>query len=90
MIRYIRKVPKTKLRGVALVRIDLNTADDWRLESVLPTLTLLLGTSEKVVLMSHRGRPKGFEAALSLKKDAGRIEKLLHRRVMSRPCRSAP
>lgn len=50
-----------------LVRVDFNVpfdkegkiSDYSRIEAVLPTLRILLEANAKVILMSHRGRPKG-------------------------------
>jgi phosphoglycerate kinase len=69
----------------ALVRVDFNVplqegrvADDTRITAAVPTIQLLLdrGASE-VVLMSHLGRPKGPEPALSLKPVEERLRELL-------------
>src|SRR5579871_3704210 len=42
MMRYLRKTDTAMLRGVALLRLDFNTEDDWRMRAVLPTIKFLL------------------------------------------------
>jgi len=67
MIHYLRAAKKKNLTGVALVRLDFNTkVGDWRIESVLPTLRLLIKTSRAIVIMSHYGRPRA-EYGLKIK-----------------------
>ncbi len=56
-----------------LVRLDLNVpmqagrvTDDTRIRRVVPTLQYLLERDAKVVILSHLGRPKGFDPGQSL------------------------
>ncbi len=56
-----------------LVRVDLNVpmqagrvTDATRITRVVPTLQYLMERHAKVVILSHLGRPKGFDPALSL------------------------
>jgi 3-phosphoglycerate kinase len=77
MINYIDKVPVKSLAGTVLLRLDFNTQDDWRMKAVIPTIKFLLKTSGKIVIISHRGRPVGFDKKLSLKKDAAKLSKFL-------------
>ncbi len=91
MIKYLSKTQPKELAGVALLRLDFNTKDDWRMEAVLPTVKLLMKTASKVVIVSHRGRPeggeivngtpKGFPADLHLKRDAVHLTKFIKRKV---------
>lgn len=72
-----------------LVRADLNVpfhdgkvTDATRIEAVKPLVDRLLKAGAKVVLMSHRGRPKGkVVKALSLKPIAPVVEKVLNHNV---------
>ena len=79
---------------IVLLRADYNVpldssgniADDYRIVSSLPTLKYL--TEERgcrVVIISHLGRPKGVDASLSLKLVAGRLQKLLNKKVQFVP-----
>lgn len=81
MIRHLSKTRPKELRGVALLRLDFNTEDEWRMEAAVPTVKFLLKRSKAVVIMSHKGRPAGFQKALSLKKDAKKLAKLLNRKI---------
>lgn len=81
MIRFLRQASKKTITGTALVRLDFNTADEWRMRATLPTVQHLLKYSAKIVIVSHRGRPHGAEAALSLRKKAKDLERLLRRKV---------
>ncbi len=80
-VKFLSKAGRGALAGTALVRLDFNTEDDWRMRAVLPTLRLLLRTSARIVVASHRGRPKGAEKKLSLRKDAAALGRLLRRKA---------
>jgi len=77
MINYLKKANPARLRGTALLRLDFNTEDDWRMRAVLPTIKFLLKHADKVVIVSHKGRPAGFEKKLSMKKNAAHLSRLL-------------
>lgn len=71
-----------------LVRVDFNIpivkariVSDYKLIRSLPTINFLLKAGAVVILVSHLGRPKGKEKSLSLKPIAGRLEKLLQKKV---------
>lgn len=67
------------LAGTALLRIDLNAEDPWRLEAVLPTIAHLAARARKVVVFAHKGRPVPGKplGKLSLKADAQRLADLV-------------
>ena len=77
MIRYLSTASPKALAGTALLRLDFNTEDDWRMRAVIPTIKLLLKTGGRIVIVSHRGRPEGFDKKLSLRGDAAKLSKLL-------------
>ncbi len=66
-IPLLSQAPIEQLKNkTALVRVDFNVpvqngkvSDDKRIRAVLPTIELLAKNQIKVILMSHRGRPKG-------------------------------
>ena len=68
-----------------LVRADLNVpldgarvADDTRIRAALPTLELLVEReAAEVAVCSHLGRPKGFDAALSMRPVEERLRELM-------------
>jgi phosphoglycerate kinase len=92
MIKYLSNAKPKMIAGVALLRLDFNTKDDWRMRAVLPTIKSLLKTSCKIVIVSHRGRPeggalvngmpKGFPVGLHLNDDALHLSKLIKRKVV--------
>jgi len=71
-----------------LVRVDLNVpvengrvSDMTRIERVAPTISEVADKGGKVILLSHFGRPKGRDAAQSLKPVAPAIANVLKRPV---------
>ncbi len=94
-MKYLSETSPSKLRGTALVRLDFNTRDEWRMRAALPTLRLLLRRADKIVIVSHRGRPDGvklkngvphgFEKERSLRQDQRHLQKLLGCRVVFLP-----
>ena len=71
-----------------LVRVDLNVpvengkvADKTRIERVAPTIREIADKGGKVILISHFGRPKGFDPNESLKPFAPAIAEVLGRPV---------
>ncbi len=81
MISYLSKAGKEVLRGTALLRLDFNAEDEWRMKAALPTIHFLVKHLDKIIILSHRGRPEGFDQKLSLKKDAATLARLLDRKV---------
>lgn len=74
----LRDIPSANLIGRhILVRADLNVpmedgriTDDTRVRETLPTLRLLKDGGARTVVISHLGRPKGLDPALSLQRVA--------------------
>ena len=93
MIKYLRAARPQTLAGTALLRLDFNTKDDWRMRAVLPTIKFLLRHADRIIIISHRGRPqgvtmvggvpKGRPAGYSLKKDAAKLSALLGGRAVT-------
>ena len=71
-----------------LLRVDLNVpmkngvvSDVTRLERVTPTIAEIADKGGKVILLSHLGRPKGSDPALSLRPVATALAAMLKRPV---------
>jgi phosphoglycerate kinase len=86
LARKPRSVRDADLAGKrVLVRADLNVplehgqvADDTRIRAALPTLELLFEReATEVAVCSHLGRPKGFDAALSMRPVEERLRELV-------------
>jgi len=80
-INFLSKAPKNRLRGTAVVRLDLND-DGYRMERSLPTLKYLMKWADKIVLLSHKGRPKPSlisrgNKKFSLEKESEKMSKML-------------
>lgn len=91
MIRFLSKADSKRLKGAALVRLDFNTEDDWRIKAAIPTLKFLLRSASKIVVIGHKGRPAPatvkngklvrFDRALSLRRDAAEVRRELGRDI---------
>ncbi|MHB9019913.1 MAG: phosphoglycerate kinase [Minisyncoccota bacterium] len=70
-MRSLSEIDPKKLNGkVCLLRTDFNIKslkDQFRIDSVLPTIKYLLKNNSRVIILSHRGRPMGIDPKLSLK-----------------------
>ena len=71
-----------------LVRVDLNVpmdgkriADNTRIRAALPTILKLIRDGAKIILVTHLGRPRGFNPNLSTEPIAVVLSKLLGQRV---------
>ena len=60
---------------------DLNITDDTRMRATLPTINKIISSGGSVVLMSHRGRPKGLDDSLSMRHLVSRLSDLLSQEV---------
>lgn len=73
----------------ALVRVDFNVplddgkiTDDTRIRAALPTIQYLVEHGARVILVTHLGRPKGFDESLRLTPVAERLSELLGQPVI--------
>ena len=82
----IKTIEDEKIEGKrVLVRVDFNVsltddftiADDVRIRQAIPTLEYLLKKNNKLILISHLGRPKGRQMHFSLKKVALHLHDLI-------------
>ncbi len=80
-MKYLSKAKPKDLSGTALLRLDFNTEDEWRMEASIPTVRFLIKHAAKTVIISHRGRPEKYDKKLSLERDAKRLGRYLKRPV---------
>lgn len=86
----IKDIPKKVLENKkVLVRVDYNVpienktvANDLRIKASLPTIKYLIEAKAKITLVSHLGRPKGFDSKLKLNPVANRLSELLGKNVI--------
>lgn len=68
-MKFLSKLKRQKLSSeTVLLRVDLNVEkveDSLRLEASIPTIEWLIACGAKIVILSHRGRPKIAEGALT-------------------------
>jgi phosphoglycerate kinase len=89
MANAFRTLDHADVKGKrVLMRVDLNVpiengvvSDATRIERMAPSITELAGKGAKVILLSHFGRPKGRNAACSLKPVAAELAHILKRPV---------
>ncbi len=70
-MKFLRDLSPKKLKGrICLLRVDLNIKsldDQFRINSILPTIKYLKKNGAGIIILSHRGRPEKFDKKLSLK-----------------------
>lgn len=85
LLNNIKLLSQNKIENKrVLLRVDFNVpltenleiADDVRIVKSIPTIQLLLKNNNKVILVSHLGRPKGRDTKLSLKPIADYLTKV--------------
>lgn len=85
-MRYLKDLARKNLKKkTAILRLDFNTEDNWRMVASVPTVNFLRRKCRAVVILSHWGRPAGFEASLCLKKKAQSLSKLIKKTVVFVP-----
>ncbi|HXF44298.1 MAG TPA: phosphoglycerate kinase [Candidatus Paceibacterota bacterium] len=86
-IHYISRGNSEKFRGRSvLLRVDLNVEPapgriTFRLASVMPTIRFLLAHGARVVILSHRGRPRGYSRKLSMRPFVPILQKELRQNI---------
>lgn len=72
-----------------LLRADFNVplkngkvVDDYKIFKSLPTIKYLIKSKAAVIIVSHLGRPRGYDSKLSLKPVAKYLENMLGKKVL--------
>ncbi|MDD4477401.1 MAG: phosphoglycerate kinase [Patescibacteria group bacterium] len=86
-IRIMRQIKDLKNKTV-LLRVDFNVPikngkiiDDYKIKKTIPTIEHLAKKGAKIILISHLGRPEGFDKKLSLRPVAVNLEKILKKKI---------
>lgn len=82
----------------ALVRVDFNVPldeqdqvrDDTRIRAAIPTLEFLAAARAKIILVTHLGRPKGFDEKLRVDPVARKLGELIGRPVCKSETTTGP
>ena len=84
-MRTLDQLPRAKSPDeICLLRVDLNIeskTDAYRLLAVLPTVRCILKKGYRVLLLSHRGRPHGYEKRSSLQSVIPLLTRHLKQRI---------
>ena len=90
----IKDIPQTNLKNKkVLLRVDFNVplekkddqifiTNDLRIRASLPTIKYLIESQARVVLVSHLGRPKGFDNDFKMDPVGKRLSELLGKKVL--------
>lgn len=90
----IKDIPQLNLENKkVLVRVDFNVptekkdnkiiiTNDLRIRASLPTIQYLISAKAKITLVSHLGRPKGFDSDLKMDPVSERLSQLLGKKVI--------
>ncbi|MFH1827550.1 MAG: phosphoglycerate kinase [bacterium] len=83
---HVKYIDKAHIKNkTVLLRVDFNVsltkeakvADDYRIRQSIPTIKYLLSNKNKIILISHLGRPTNRESKLSLKPVKLHLQKLI-------------
>ena len=78
MKQYSKQVKRALLRVDFNVPIDKGKITDFtRIKSTIPTITYLLNLNYSIIIMSHFGRPKGWDNNFSLRLIVAPLSKML-------------
>ncbi len=87
----LRSIRLRRVQGKRiLLRCDLNVSprsgslgpfDLWKLKSIVPSIRSLRNGGGAIILVSHRGRPKGYDHGLSLRPVARALSALVRKPV---------
>ena len=90
----VKDIPQKNLENKkVLVRVDFNVptekkddkvriTNDLRIKASLPTIQYLIESKARVTLISHLGRPKGFDSDLKMDVVALRLSELLGKKIL--------